>query len=201
MSDKELLEAISLRDESAFRLFYEKYNRLLYKWAYNRMGNIEMTEECLQNFWIAVWTEPDKIKTNDKGIAKNFLLHHFTYRILNYIKYTFLNESDKMNSFSIDEVQESLPYSHVEEEFDVREINTIITRLIQNLPEKVQEAFELAWQKGYSAKEIAAELKIDERTAAYKIKSGLSLISKSIDKVYNLKEPAKNKVNLNLDVL
>jgi len=191
MSDKELLDAILRKDESAFKQFYGKYNRLLYKWAYNRTGNIEMTEECLQDFWISVWTNPEQIKTNDKGMAKNFLLHHFTYKILNYIKSAILNESDKVESCSPHDVQESLPYSHVEEEFDAREINSIVSRLIQELPEKVQKAFSLFWQEDYSAKKITTELNIDERTAAYQIKSGLSIVRESIGKLYKLEKAQK----------
>lgn len=196
MSDKELLNAISLKNEDAFRQFYEKYNRLLYKWAYTRTGNVEMTEECLQNFWISVWLEPEKIKTNDKGLAKNFLLHHFTYRMLNYIKSIVLNESGKVESCSVHDVQDDLSYSHIEEEFDVREINSVISTLIEELPETVREAFRLYWQEAYSAKEIAQKLKIDERTAAYKIKGGLTLVRKSVDKLYQLTDNTTTKKSL-----
>lgn len=196
MSDKELLDAISLKNESAFKQFYERYNRLLYRWAYNRTGSIEMTEECLQNFWISVWLEPHKIKTNDKGFAKNFLLHHFTYRMLNFIKDITQNELDRQENYSTGDIQDNLSYSHVEEEFDIQEINLIVSALIQELPENVREAFRLYWQEDYSTKEIAKQLKIDERTASYKIKGGLTLVKKSVDKLYQLTEDTTRKKSL-----
>lgn len=196
MSDKELLDAISLKNESAFKEFYERYNRLLYRWAYNRTGSIEMTEECLQIFWISVWLEPHKIKTNDKGLAKNFLLHHFTYRMLNFIKDITQNELDREENYSIGDIQNNLSYSHVEEEFDVQEINLIVSALIEELPENVREAFRLYWQEDYSTKEIAKQLKIDERTASYKIKGGLTLVKKSIDKLYQLTKDTTRKKTL-----
>ena len=196
MSDKELLEEISLKSESAFKQFYERYNRLLYRWAYNRTGSIEMTEECLQNFWISVWLEPEKIKTNEKGVAKNFLLHHFTYRMLNFIKSIVLNESDRLECYPLSNVQDSISYNHIEEEFDVLEINSIISKLIQELPESVREVFRLFWEEDFSAKEIAKHLNIDERTASYKIKGGLTYVRKSVDRLYQITDNNTDKKSI-----
>ncbi len=180
MSDKELLDAISTKDKLAFEAFYERYNRLLYKWAYTRVANIELTEDCLQNFWLSVWEEPEKIKTDEQGLAKQFLLRRFTHRILNSIKKEM---ASAFEHYSLsDEAQDSQPYCHVEEEFNVQEINLLIDRLLRELPETLREVCTLRWQRDYSTKEIAVKLEIDERTASYKVKNGLSILEKSLKK-------------------
>jgi RNA polymerase sigma factor (sigma-70 family) len=184
MHDNELLEAIARQSETAFRQFYDRYNRLLYKWAYTRTGNAELTEECLQRFWITVWLAPGKIKTDDQGSAKNFLLHHFTYRLLNYIKSIVLNESDKVKSCSLHEVADSLPYNHIEEALNARELSAVVTLLLRELPDSVWEAFRLYWLEGYSAKEVAQELNIAERNALDKIKGSLRFVRKHVGALY-----------------
>lgn len=183
MTDRDLLDSISCKDESAFRQFYRKYYRLLYSWATRRTGDLELTDECVQEFWIYIWTNPQKIKTDDQGNCKNFLLHHFTWSMLNYINRQFY-ELDKSITRPVEEVQDELPYSHVEEELNMQELGDIISRLILELPESIREAFRLYWQENYSVMEIAAELKITERTAAYKVKSGFGIVKKSIPPIF-----------------
>jgi RNA polymerase sigma-70 factor (ECF subfamily) len=187
MSDKELLDAISTGDKLAFEIFYERYNRLLYKWAYTRVANVELTEDCLQNFWLSVWEEPEKIKTDEQGLAKQFLLRRFTHRILNSIKKEMANAFEH-HTLS-DEARDSQSYCHVEEEFSVQEIHVLIARLLDELPETLRDVCILRWQKDYSTKEIAVELEIDERTASYKAKEGLRMLKKSLKKWYGDHEP------------
>ncbi|WP_352422392.1 sigma-70 family RNA polymerase sigma factor [Proteiniphilum sp.] len=187
MSDKELLDAISTKDKLAFEAFYARYNRLLYKWAYTRVADIELTEDCLQNFWLSVWEEPEKIKTDEQGLAKQFLLRCFTHRILNSIKKEMAGAFEHYPLS--DEAKDSQPYCHVEEELNVQEIHSLIDRLLQELPETLKEVCTLRWRRDYSTKEIAVELKIDERTASYKVKDGLAILKKSLKKWYGDNEP------------
>jgi RNA polymerase sigma-70 factor (ECF subfamily) len=189
MSDKELLDAISTKDKVAFEAFYKRYNRLLYKWAYTRVANIELTEDCLQTFWLSVWEKPEKIKTDEQGLAKQFLLRRFTHRMLNSIKKE-MSGALKHYPLLSNEAKDKRPYCHVEEEFNVREIHSLIDRLLQDLPEMLREVCSLRWRRGYSTKEIAMELKIDERTASYKIKDGLAILKKSLKKWYGEHPPA-----------
>ncbi len=53
MSDKELIEEISQKkDEVAFTIFYNKYYRLLYEWAFRKTSDVELTNEITQYFWM-----------------------------------------------------------------------------------------------------------------------------------------------------
>ena len=51
MSDKELIEEISQKkDEGAFTIFYNKYYRLLYEWAFRKTSDVELANEITQYF-------------------------------------------------------------------------------------------------------------------------------------------------------
>ena len=193
MSDKELLEAIALKDEQAFNTFYDRYEKLLYKWAYNRTGDINLTNEITQNFWIKVWSEPALIKTDDKDSARNFLLHHYTYRMFDYLKSSYFKLIGGETRKDIDEIDAVMPYTHVEEEFNFKEVNNIINSILEMLPEIDREVITLIWQEELSIKEISRYLKIDERTVHYKSKDGISFIKKNIKKLYNIKEQQNNE--------
>lgn len=193
MLDKDLLEAIALKDESAFNTFYDRYERLLYEWAYRRTGDIDLTNEITQNFWISVWSKPLLIKTDAEGMARKFLLHHYTYRMLDYLKSAHLKPAGGENRLDMDEVEAKLPYSHIEEEFDFKEINAVINDILQMLPQIDREVVALIWHEELSVKEVAIQLNIDERTVGYKSKRGLSFLKKNIGKLYNITDSDKTE--------
>ena len=80
--DKELLEKIREKNVYAFNEFYNRYATLLYKWVYSRIRNDDACNEVTQDFWASFWENPDIIKINEQGSAKNYLLHFFGFGFL-----------------------------------------------------------------------------------------------------------------------
>lgn len=189
MSDKELLEAISRKNESAFNSFYNKYANLLYKWSVNRIGIIELTEEITQNFWMNIWLDPLKIKADANASAKKFLLQHFTFYTMDYMKSIYLNTARVDNKFIIAENDPELSYTHIDEEVGIKELNSIISEVLRELPWESQEVFELIYRKGYTIEESATILKINTRTVSYKSKEAITHVKKSLKKWYGDNEP------------
>ncbi len=162
--DKELLEKIAKKNESAFNEFYKKYAPLLYKWVYNRIGNYEACNEVTQDFWSNFWVNPQTIKTNEEGSAKNFLLHFFTYRILDYLRTHKKRENIIASDWEFDNLSETLNYSHILEEIHEKEIYKVIDEILETLPDLTKEIFICRMEKSYSVKETANHLNIDEKT-------------------------------------
>jgi len=160
-SDKELLEAIKRKDRKAFMVFYERYARLLQMWALKRTRNKELTEDIAQNFWIIVWSNPTVIKTNEDGMAKDYLLRYFSYRMLDYIKSAGAQLLG--NESKLEEMIASLSYTHVFEELETNEIHTIINDVIGSLSQLTRDIFDLLWEKNYSVKEAAQKLNVSEK--------------------------------------
>ena len=165
LSDQELLNRIQKRDTKAFHTFYERYARLLYKWAYNRTKNVETTNEITQSFWEHIWLSPSIIKTDKDGFAKNFLLRYFTFRILDYLKAQqnelFVRISEKEFSTLMD--NEDLTYSHILEELGAKEIHQLMNQVLADLPEISRKIFHLKWELNYSTTETASTLGLKEK--------------------------------------
>lgn len=160
VTDKELLEAICQRNESDFNEFYDRYYRLLYHWAFRRTGDFGLTDEITQNFWMSVWTEPSLIKTDAAGSANNFLLHHFTYRMLDYLKSSYVKTMSEKKRVSFDDLENDLICSSITEEYDLKDFEKVMTDVLQELPGKMAEIFVLLYQEGYTIKETAAKLQM-----------------------------------------
>lgn len=101
----------------------------------------------------------------------------------------------KKEVYDLEEVSENRSYSHVEEEQNIRELSSIVSELIDELPDTVKEAISLYWHRNYSHKEIASELKIDERTVRNKVQNGMRMMQEHVKKMY---DPEKNSSDINL---
>ncbi len=182
MSDKELIEAISQKDEAAFNSFYNKYYRLLYEWAFRRTYDLELTDEITQNFWIAIWMKPEIIKTDTNDSANKFLLHHFTYRMLDFLKSSYVKALSDTDRVSFEKLENELSYTHVSEEYEIKEFESIINEILKGFPDKMGEIFMMLHRDGYTIKETAEILKINERTVKYKSKQAIDTLKKIMEK-------------------
>jgi len=59
MSDRdlELYDAIQQGDKHALEELYEKYEKLLYSFAFKMTKNNELSEEVVQEVFIKIWTK------------------------------------------------------------------------------------------------------------------------------------------------
>lgn len=181
ISDKNLLSDIAGKDEKAFNLFYDRYYKLLYKWAFQRTGDMDITDDITQNFWIKIWEEPELIKTDEEGCAKNFMLRHFTYRMLDYMKSSYIKTLTG-NRVSPEEIENELSYTHVSEELDFKELENIINDILKKLPGKMAEIFVVHVRDGHTIQETAEILDINERTVRYNTKECIGLLKKELGK-------------------
>lgn len=174
-TDKSLLEAIATKDERAFNEFYKRYSSLLYRWALNRIGNSDAANDVAQEFWSNLWVNPHNIKTNDEGVAKNFLLHFFTFRVLDYLR-TYSKEKPVNSQEQLEVLKNTMSYTHILEEIHEKEIHSLIDEVLKDLPELTRMVFDYRWKRNYSIKETSEKLDIDEKVVYNRTFSALSII-------------------------
>jgi RNA polymerase sigma-70 factor (ECF subfamily) len=180
VSDKELLEGVSRREVDAFNTLYGRYNRLLYKRVYGRLENAEQSQEIMQDIWVSIWENPAFVKTGEAGSAKGFLYHYLAYRVLDSIRVENFNSIAAATHESLETVEETLSYVHVSEEYELKELESQIESILNGLPEQTAEIFVLHWRKGYSLKEIAGLLQMDERTVRQKSRESIAVLRKML---------------------
>jgi RNA polymerase sigma factor (sigma-70 family) len=168
-SDQILIERIHEKDSMAFREFYDRYAALLYKWAYKRTSNYEVTQEITQEFWALFWNTPLQIKTNGEGNAKNFLLHFFTYRVIDYLRANMSKSLIVDITKDLDTLTRSFTYSHISEEIEAKEIYALLDEIIATLPEITQKVFNSRWRDDLTTEETAKLLNIDEKAVYNKM--------------------------------
>ncbi|WP_264538132.1 RNA polymerase sigma factor [Flavobacterium sp. N1736] len=183
--DQVLLERIANKDNVAFHEFYNRYAALLYRWAYNRVGNEEIAEEITQEFWAKFWLNPSQIKTDAAGNAKNYLLHFFTYRVLDYIRSNLSKKTVSNIGDDFDLLSKTLIYTHISEEIEEKEIYALIDEIISTLPDLTQKVFNHRWKDDLSTEETAQLLNIDEKAVYNRMYVAINLIREKVASMLN----------------
>lgn len=195
MTDKQLLERISQKDEEAFRMLYDRYRRLFFGWVLSRLNDEDASCDLTQEFWISVWTAPEKIQCDDTGSAKNWLLRHISFGIMDYIRIQCkrLEITDEM---LIEQKIRVMAYTHVQEDINFLELQQLIDDILHNLPPLIQKVYELRCVRNFSAKETAKVLGIAESTVYNNLSSALICLRNELTLQYTTNDSGKLKILL-----
>lgn len=170
LSDGILVDLIRQDDEKAFSVIYKRYSIPLYIHANKFISDREETKDILQKVFVKIWQIRDKLPKEIKlsaylyQIVKNELINHISH---SKVVDTYLNS---LSSFATTYVSDT---DHVIRE---KQLQDIIEREIQHLPEKMREIFELSRKHYLSHKEIAKKLGISEKTVKNQLSNALSLL-------------------------
>lgn len=174
LSDGILVDLIRQDDEKAFSVIYQRYSMPLYVHANRFIRDREETKDILQKVFVKIWSIRNRLPTDVKlsaylyQIVKNELINHISH------------------SKVVDKYLESMSFyasTYVADtDYVIREkqLQEIIEREIQNLPEKMREVFQLSRKQYLSHREIAEKLGISEKTVKNQLSNALHLLRQKL---------------------
>lgn len=128
-----------------------------------------------------MWLEPHIIKADEEGCANKFLLHHFTYKMLDFLKSSYVKTLSDSDKIAFEELENELTYTHVLEDFDLKDFSALIKEILEGLPDRMGEVFLMLHRDGYTIRETAEKMGINERTVKYKSKQCIDYLKKALD--------------------
>lgn len=169
--DQDLVDLMRSGDERALIEVYDRYWDKMLAVAYNRLGNLEEAEECVQDVLYKLWKLRDDFALS--GI-----------NLINYLSRAIRNQSfnvlDRRHRERLKSEQfnptEAINHLSPEHSLMVRELQQQLDNAIKALPSQCQLVFKLSRQEGLSNKEIANKLELSENT----VKSHLKKADKEI---------------------
>ncbi|MBC5645682.1 RNA polymerase sigma-70 factor [Parabacteroides sp. BX2] len=169
---KDLLKMVADDNRLAFTLFYDLYYDQIFRFAYYFLKNTEACREVVTEVFFSIWQSRLKLKDIEN--------------IETYLFVTVRNETtryqtrmSKSHFVSLDETSLRLTAREDESPEDkllVEEMEKILNRVIDELPEKCRLIFLLARQEGLKPKEIAERLSIKESTVRVQMKIAVDKI-------------------------
>lgn len=168
--DFKLMELLRQGNQAAFTALFNRYDRLLFIYAYKKLQDKEEAKDVVQDVFINLWNGRNdfKLQSNLSG----YLYKSVSNKALNLFRDKNINEKYLLS------LQELLDKNDIATDHRIREkdIASLIDREIGELPPKMREVFELRRKEYLSNKEIADKLNISEQTVATHIKRALKIL-------------------------
>lgn len=163
--DQELVQLMRNGDERILGEIYDRYWERMLAVAFNRLGNLEEAEECVQDVLYKLW----KLRDNF-SLAKDELANYLARAIRNHT-FNVLEQRHrkrlKQAEYQQDEVIDAMS---PERQLIIQELQQQIDRAIKTLPPQCQLVFILNKKEGLSTKEIANSLNLSENTVKSHLK-------------------------------
>lgn len=186
MDDKILLNRIANRDEEAFRIFVEKYHKLVLNVCNNILNNLDDAMDISQEVFIEIYESIDGFR----GDAK---ITTWLYRISVNKSLNHLRSIKKQNRFTsldiifgndnktlIPEDQELKPGENIE----IDENKKTLYYALRKLPKKQNIAISLSYFEDLSYKEISEIMDISVTEVGVLINRGKKKLYKIITEYY-----------------
>lgn len=180
LSDFELISLLGAGDDGAFKEIYERYNSLLFAYAFRKLQDKEEARDVVQEVFAGLWNNRSNfvLKTTLPGYLYKCVLN----KILNIFRH---KEFGKQYIESIQHVVDS-GYISIDRMIAEKDIVSIIEKEIAALPPRMQQVFDLRRKEYLSNKEIATRLSISEHTVATQMKKALKVLRLKLGALFSL---------------
>jgi RNA polymerase sigma-70 factor (ECF subfamily) len=169
-----LIKRIANDDPAAFELLFLQYHKRVYSFAISLVPSHQDAEEIVQNVFIAIWDQRKRL-----SISASFI--SYLFGIARHMAYEFIKKKIQHEAFVEYFLEHNQEYAFItEEEVLFRELEELLQRLIQDLPERRREIFVLSKFDGLSYKEISVKLGISENTVDTQIRHALAFLRNKI---------------------
>ena len=157
--DNDTLLRLRAGDEKVFEHLYDHLSRRLYCYVYSRVRMKEVSEEIVQEIFVALWSKHETLHIN--GSIESYLFSAAKYKVLDFIR------SERVRRKYAVEFSLFLTHHYdnsVEELADLNDLQQTLDKKIAELPEKCRTAFRLSRIEHEPIPRIAERMNISTRT-------------------------------------
>lgn len=157
-TDERLTELLRSGDRMAYTEIYHRYKRLLYLFAFKRLGEKEEVRDIVHEVFMSLWLHHEQLEIS--YTLSTYLHSAVRNKIANLIAHK------QVSGRYLDSFRTHLDTANNSTDHLLRDkqLSALIEKEIAALPDKMREVFELSRKTNYTRKEIAAELGLSEET-------------------------------------
>lgn len=159
-ADHELLLLLKKDDDRAMTEIIARYWQRMLAVAINRLDNQEEAEECVQDVFVRFWQLRDKLELK-------YTLYTYLSAAVRYRIYNLLDKQHRKHLVT-QPISANIDISsgefHADSNLLENELLERIANYVEQLPEKCRIVYKMSREEGQSNEQIAAELKIAEKT-------------------------------------
>ena len=174
LTDQELAGLLRDGDRMAYTEVYHRYKRLLYLFAYKRLGNREEVMDIIQEIFLSLWQNHETLQvtytlsTYLHSAARNKIVDLIAHRLVTKRYAEAFTRYQASGESSTDHLVRH------------KILTEIIEKEIAALPAKMRQVFELSRKTNATRKEIAEELGLSEQTVKSHMQHALKTLKVSL---------------------
>jgi len=172
--DEKFVEALKLRNETAFAKLYDDYSAALYGILFRILGKEELAQDALQESFVKIWKNIDSYDCS-KGSLFTWMLNISRNHAIDMLRSKNMRQKIQSIDKSVGVVNKQMSSSTNTDHFLIKE-------LIENLKPEHKQMIEMAFYQGYTQEELAEELNIPLGTIKTRARAALSQLRKYFDK-------------------
>lgn len=168
-SDKQLFKDVSVGDERAFRIIYNRFYQRMYSFACKMVKTPHVAEDIVQEVFIRLWEQRQllaEIKNPDNYVF--ILIRNYTF---NYLR-AAANEQNRR-----EKLWEALQQKVTNEAtlLEKEEAELFLKKLLSKLSPQQRKIFRMSREDGLSHQQIADELQLSKDTVKKHVANSLKI--------------------------
>lgn len=180
------MEAVVKRKSEALKSIYMRYESLLRTVIHGVVRDEADVDDVLHDVFLQLWEQGDRYNPNERGL-RGLLVTSARRRALDRLRRRAAYRRATENLQTDAENPLVCGVSNSANDIELNDLSELLHRLIDALPEAQKEVIDLAFFKGMSQREIAAQRRISLGT----VKTRLHLAQR---KLHNYLVPIQNKI-------
>jgi RNA polymerase sigma-70 factor (ECF subfamily) len=173
-SDDELLTIFKTGEIKGFNALFDRHWKPLYFMARKILEDEDLAKDTVQETFVALYQAAGRTEIVH---IKSWLFQTVKYQCFMHLR------SGKISEKHLNRIQQIYSANYVDEYMDAEELEGLLLRQLDSLPEKCREVFYLSRYQMMSNKKIAEQLNISQKTVEHQITKALRTIRLSLDKL------------------
>lgn len=171
---KKIISLLKKGEQSAFREIFHLYEKKLYAFVFTITKSHYSTEELLQEIFIKLWQERERIDTS-------LSFNAFVYTIARNLTYNHLRKIANQENLK-QEMWRNISYlNDVENHIIYSEYEDILEDILMQIPQRKRSIYILSKQEGKTNEEIADLLGISQKTVKNHLWKTLQTIKSQLE--------------------
>ena len=179
MQEKDLIKRIRKGNEKAFRSLYGLYFNKVANYAFKLLHSEEDAREVAQDVFIKLWNMREQLEPNKSISALMFKITKFTS--IDLIR----KQQSTVRTVHIGNAPLFGNATTIDNDLNGQELYAEYLRILDRLPEKRRQIFQMSRDENLSHKDIAAKLQISVKTVEAQIRLALQQIRKYLKNYSN----------------
>jgi RNA polymerase sigma-70 factor (ECF subfamily) len=172
--EDDMARQVPFMNLQSFESLFRQYYQMLCSYAYRFVNDSDTAEEIVQDLFYKLWEKRASLQITTS--VKSYLFSAVHNRCLKYIEHR--NVETKYKNYYLQ--HESEIDNEPQHASDTRELQVIINRTLDSLPERCSRIFKLNRFEGLKYHEIASKLSVSIKTVEANMGKALKLLRKNL---------------------